>query len=585
MSDRPSIAPAAAAALLAGVPSRLVKKLDADPELAGKWTWTAAGDATTVTTPNGEVVRLAVTGGGGVMRAEDVSCSCLLAPRCLHVAAVVSLLSPAEPTSPAHPERALVEGERESKADVVALETEHREAVEIAWRAAAALVAMGADATGTAAQASLLRAIHACRAAGLHRAAAAATRVLAQIRELRADRPEFVLGQLTADLRELLVTLRGLSAATTVSTALIGTARRRYANIGGLRLFGVFTDAVAARSGYAGVVTYLTDGNGRMFTVSDVAPGGVERAAASYHAGADIGDATLSHRDLGRCGLFLAAATASKDGRLGAGKDVKAVRAGASAWTDPAIAALWTPSLADQLARLAAAAAEPVDRRPAGWDLVFVTGELVAGGGVLGLRLGDDSAVLLAPATDHAELRHRDNLIVLAAHRGRRIHLIGRARLDRPRTLAPLAVGVVDGTDSLALPDALGGRVNLAFERLGSAGVTPNAALAAPPAIEVPDPLVALRRRVDRVGLAGAATLPPEAGSEVHREAAAFEQRLMSGAATAIRALAATAHTGARRVDGRRAAVDAERFALAWLRAALYVDAADRRIARAVWLG
>jgi hypothetical protein len=344
-----------------------------------------------------------------------------------------------------------------------------------------------------------------------------------------------------------------------------------------------------------------------MFTVSDVAPGGVERAVASYRAGAEIGDATLSHKDLGRCGLYLGAATASRDGRLGAGKEVKAVRASASAWTEPAIAALWTPSLAEQLARLAAAAAEPVDHRPAGWDLVFVTGELVAvrtgadagphghrsggsgfalaGRGALGLRLADESAVLLAPATDHAELHHRDNLIALAAHRGRRIHLVGRARLDRPRTLAPLAVGVVDGTDSLALPDALGGRVNLAFERLGSAGVQAGAALATPPAIEVPDPLLALRRRVDRVGLAGAATLPPEAGGEIHREAHAFEARLLPGAAVALRALAQAAHTGARRVDGRRAAVDADRFALAWLRAALYVDAADRRIARSVWLG
>lgn len=574
MSDRPPIAPAAAAALLAAVPPRLIKKLDADPELATKWTWADS----TVTTPNGEVVTLATTAG----IVTDARCSCLLAPRCLHVAAVVSLLKPADPES------APAAGSAPSSvsiSDRIPLGADHRDAIALAWRAAAALVATGADATGTAAQASLLRAIHGCRAAGLHRAAAAATRVLAQIRELRADKPEFVLAQLTADLRELLITLRGLATATdAVPPALIGTARRRYTPIGGLRLHGVFTDAVVARSGYAGVVTYLTDGAGRMFTVSDVLPGGVERAAAGYHAAADIGDATLSHRELGRDGLFLAAATASPDGRLGSGKDVKAVRAGASAWSDPAIAALWQPSLADQLARLAAAAAEPIDRRPAGWDLVFVTGELVAGNRVLGLRLADDTGVMLAPASDHAELRHRDNLIVLAAHRGRRIHLIGRARLDRPRMLAPLAIGVVDGTDSLALPDALGGRVNLAFERLGSAGVTAATPVTAPPTIELPDPLLALRRRVDRVGLAGAATLPPEAATEIHREAAGLEQRLLPGAAVAVRSLAAAAHTGDRRVDGRRAAVDADRFAVAWLRAAVYIDAADRHIARSAWL-
>lgn len=572
-AERPAIAPDAAARLLAAVPPRLLKKLDADPDLAEKWTW----QATSVTTPNGEVVTLAITDGVVV----DATCSCLLAPRCLHVAAVVSLLAPSDASAPVP-----APGRSESGAGAeseIALTADHRDAIALAWRAATSLLATGAEAAGTTVQASLLRAIHACRAAGLQRAASAATRVLAQIRELRGDRPEFVLAQLTADLRELLVTLRGLATGT-ASPALIGTARRRYTPIGGLRLHGVFTDAVAARSGYAGVVTYLTDGNGRLFTVSDVAPGGVERAAASYGAGADIGDATLSHRELGRNGLFLAAATASSDGRLGSGKDVKAVRAGASAWSEPAIAALWQPPLAEQLARLAAAAAEPVERRPAGWDLVFVTGEIVVGAGAVGLRLADDSAVVLVPASDHPELRHRDNLIVLAAHRGRRIHVIGRARLDRPRQLAPLAVGVVDGAESLALPEALGGRANLGFERLGSAGVTAAAALATPPVPTLPDPLLALRRRIDRVGLAGAATLPPEAAAEVHREAVGFEQRLLPGAALAVRTLAAAAHAGDRRVDGRRAGVDADRFALAWLRAAVYVVAADRHIARAAWL-
>jgi hypothetical protein len=587
VTTRPTIAPAAAAALLAAVPSRLVKKLDADPEQAAAWTWSEDGTAVTATTPSGERVRLVAT-GGGVARAEDVTCTCLLAPRCLHVAAVVSLLRPddAAPAaaSSASASAAAAAAVPTPAAESVALTPDHADAIALAWRAAAALVTTGADATGTSAQATLLRAIHACRAAGLHRAGSAATRVLAQIRELRADRPEFALAQLTADLRELLGVLRALAAAGAAApSALVGTARRRYETIGGLRLYGVLSDAVAARSGYGGVVTYLTDGSGRMFTVSDVAPGDAARAAASYHAAADIGDATLSHRELGRAGLFLGAATASRDGRLGAGKDVRAVRAGASVWSEPAIASLWKPSLADQLARLAAASAEPIERRPAGYDLVFVTGELVVGGGAVGVVLADGRALALVPASDTAELRYRDNLIVLAAHRGKRVHLVGRVRLDRPRVVAPLAVGAVDATDSLVLPDALGGRVNLGFDRLGTAGATGGKLETPPPAASL-DPLLALRRRVERVGLAGAATLPPEAGGELHREAAAFTSRMLGGAATALRDLAAAAHQGDRRADGRRVPVDAERFALAWLRAAAYVDAAERRIAQASWL-
>jgi hypothetical protein len=582
---KPSIAPDVAAALLAAVPARLIKKLDADPDQATRWTW--ADDGLTATTPTGERVALH---GATITAAADVTCSCLLAPRCLHVAAVVALLAPAEAVEPAAAAAvaAAPAPAHAPAADTVALDADQRDAIALAWRAAAALIATGADATGTAAQAGVLRAIHACRAAGLHRAATAATRVLAQLRELRADRAEFELGQLATDLRDLLATLHALSTAPTATAALIGTARRRYEPIGGLRLHGVFTDAVAARSGYAGVVTYLTDG-ARLFTVSDVAPGDAARAVAAYDAGADIGDATLAHRDLGRAGLFLAAATASRDGRLGAGKDVRAARAAASSWDDPPIAALWAPPLAAQLARLAA----PADDRPAGSDLVFVTGEVVAGPA---LRLDDGTVLALAAATDRGELRHRDNLIALAARRGARVRVVARARLDRPRVIAPLAIGSASagadadadpsaaavGAASLPLPDALAGRVNLAFDRLGSAATSPHA-LAAPAAPDVPDPLLALRRRVERIALAGAATLPPEAAAELARERARFTRLLFPGAAAALAALAAAAHTGGRRADGRRASIDADRFARAWLRSAVYLDAASRHLAAARW--
>jgi hypothetical protein len=87
---RPVINAELAGTLTAAIPPRLIKKLDADPTLADKWTWTA----TSVTTDKGEVVTLVVT--------DDVitqlQCSCLLNPKCLHVAAVVTLLEPAEGT-------------------------------------------------------------------------------------------------------------------------------------------------------------------------------------------------------------------------------------------------------------------------------------------------------------------------------------------------------------------------------------------------------------------------------------------------------------------------------------------------------
>ncbi|MCW5806929.1 MAG: SWIM zinc finger family protein, partial [Deltaproteobacteria bacterium] len=83
---RPRIAADVAAALTAAIPPRLIKKLDAEPTLADRWTWSA----TAVVTDKNETVSLTLT--GEVI--TGVACSCLLQPKCLHIAAVVTLLEP-----------------------------------------------------------------------------------------------------------------------------------------------------------------------------------------------------------------------------------------------------------------------------------------------------------------------------------------------------------------------------------------------------------------------------------------------------------------------------------------------------------
>jgi hypothetical protein len=77
------------ATLAEQAPARLVKKLDAEPRVAETWTWAADGDRWTVTTDRGEVVTLT---GPRLATPADLSCSCLLAPRCLHLLAVVAIL-------------------------------------------------------------------------------------------------------------------------------------------------------------------------------------------------------------------------------------------------------------------------------------------------------------------------------------------------------------------------------------------------------------------------------------------------------------------------------------------------------------
>ena len=565
MSARPPIDPGVAAALTSQLPARLVKKLDAEPTLAEAWAWTA----TTVTTDKGEVVTLTLT--DGVVRA--VTCTCLLAPRCLHVAAVIARL----PIDDAIPLAAVAEA---APAVVSPVDEGLAPVAGRAVRVLADLLAAGGESAGAFAQAELMRAIHSCRAAGLHRLAAAQTRVLRSVRELRDDKATFALATLAADLREALAVAHALAAGD-ATLAVIGTARRDYATIGSLKLRGVFTEAVIARSGYAGAVTYLLGENGTLYTRSDIAPGDAARAAGAYEAPAGLGDAVLPHRELGRAVLFASGATASADGRLGAGQQVQAVRAQeTSTWEHPALAARWAEPLPTQLARIAERAGVTEELRPAGWDLVFVEGTIFGAPGTVVL-LVDETPVTLVTSFDDAALVARDNLRSLARATSLAVRVIGRVRLGQARRLEVLALAPAADESRLPMLAAWQGRVNLHYDRLTlpSLGGPAAVATSAPP----PDVLDALQRRIERVVLGGVQTLPTHAIVDLDREAAMLADRALHGGAEVLRDLAAFAHDATRSATGTRRHVDREGFARAWLRAALYAEAARRRFAVASW--
>ena len=587
--NRPKIAPDLAAALTAAVPARLLRKLDAQPALAEAWEW----DEDAVTTHRDDVVHLAIEGGV----VTGVTCSCLLSPRCLHVAAVVAALEPTEPTEPAESREPPSSPAATSGAPPPASSAASSAASAAAatFRVVADVLAAGAEACGAFAQAELLRSIHACRSEGLHRLASAQTRALRSIRELRADRPEFTLGVLAADLREALDVAHALSAGA-ADPPLRGTARRDYEPIGNLRLHGVLTEAVVTRSGYAGAITYLAAETGALYTRADVAPGDAGRAAAAYDAAAGLGDAILPHRELCRGGLFVEHATGSADGRLGAGHKVRAVRATEpSRWDRPPIDARFRTPLADQLARIAARDGDPDELRPAGWDLAFIEG--VIAGGPAGLAVprgdgGDDILLRLSPAP-HRMLPGRDNLAVLARGAGLRVRAIGRVRLNAPRELDLLAIGPAPGEQRFTLPEAWHGRANVQYDRIsplsmliaanGHAAAPAAAASTAAPAPSPDDLLAPLRRRVERAVLGGAGTLPVHALAELEREAASLDDRALSGGAGVLRDLAALAHEPGRDPSGARRTLDRSAFARAWLRAALYEAVARRRLGVASW--
>ncbi|MBL9019256.1 MAG: hypothetical protein JNL83_34020, partial [Myxococcales bacterium] len=143
------------------------------------------------------------------------------------------------------------------------------------------------------------------------------------------------------------------------------------------------------------------------------------------------------------------------------------------------------------------------------------------------------------------------------------------------------------GETRLVLAGGWSGRANLHYDRLAlpAIGDTAREITVAPAAMSGPaDELLApLRRRVERVVQGGAGTLPIHALAELEREASAFSARALRGAAEAMRDLAALAHDADRTMSGARRALDRASFARAWLRAALYEDAARRRLGLASW--
>jgi hypothetical protein len=559
--SRPASHPGLLEAVRSVVPERIRKRLEGGNPAEG-WTWAASAVNTTVTTDNGETVTVAPRDGG--VTAADVTCSCLLSPKCLHVLAVATALAAASPAAPAAGAKPAPPPEPPPRpvSPPVTLDAGQRGAVAATVRAARALLEAGATGAGPTAVDDLARAVHACRATALHRPARAGLRVLTGLSELRTGKPQFSLSTLTADLRELLWTAEVLARGAGRESD-VGIGRRSYSPAGTLRLYGVACEPVAASTGYGGVSTLLVDAQGALYTVSDVKPGGAARAKAACEAPAQLGGATLSHRELSRHGLFVQNATRSADGRLGMGEGVRAVRAGRTTFAEEALARRF---LVPATAQLAAA-------EDGGWLFLVVTLAGAQGSALIAAVDGLPSPVRLVSPTDHKEFAYLENLRLLARAPGLRLRLV--ARPVGRRTLTVLAVGPAEGEDRMSLPEDWGGRVSLGYDQLRSSHVrelAPREVEVEVVSEEAPDPLAPLRRRVERLVLGGRSTLPGAAAALVEREQAAMARLQLHGGATLAGALFRSA-----RVPGP------EVLCVEWLRAATWLDAAGAAVTVADW--
>ncbi|MER7273024.1 hypothetical protein ABT369_01070 [Dactylosporangium sp. NPDC000244] len=587
-----------------GLPARLRKKLDDAVGRFAALAVVADGDRYTVAIDDATTVTL-LAPGGVVRTAAEVTCTCLLAPNCLHRAGVLSNAPvwDASATPEGTPE-VEVEVAAEVSAEVAAgdkapeapgdeLGVAQRAAVEQVWRAAVAVLGGGVSGSGTVARAALLRAAHEAQATKVYKLAAAARVVATQLQAARGDDAHYRLADLSDAMRELLLVAHALR--TGASTEL-GTARRQYHVEGSLRLYGLCCTAVLAGTGHAGVVTYAADRDGRLWMVADVMPGDAKRAARGGDATLAMGETALTHRGFTRAGLVVTGATAAGSRQLGAGRGVRAVTASGAAWHEEPLAGLWAEPVAAQVHRAFAALAEPLTERTAGADLLFLT-VTVRGtdGDAIQAEHADGTPLTLRVAVDHPALGYRENLRVLGRAAGLRMLLIARPDPGRPGTVLPLAVAPVEGEQW-----RVEGHADLAFDRLHSSQLpqehlreevaSARPAAAGPAAEEVWRPAVRdpalqlLSAQVERTVNGGRVMLTFPAGRGPSDATRLRRARLDAGAALLDR-LVAAANDRPRNAFGRLGDDDGTAFAQAWLAAATYADAAARALAEASWLG
>jgi hypothetical protein len=561
----PPVAPAVLADVLDALPPRLRKRVDASLDRAAEWAVTVDGD-----TARAELdadTSLTWTLHDGVLtEADDLVCSCLLAPRCLHRGIAVAAAEVADVVASAP-----VVAVEEPAAATAEVREDERLAATVLWEAAATVLRSGATGSGAVVRAELLRAVHTARVAGLHRAAAGGLRIAAALAAARTGDSSFDREVLTAELVDLLLLCHDLRAGT-VTAELRGTARREYTPIGSLRLYGLCTEAVVTTSGYGGVVTHLVDEDGELWTVPAIMPGGAERVTAAASGPVAIGESGLTHRELGRAGLLLSGGTASPDRRLGAGKAVRAVAASGAAWDAPPLAGLWAQPLAEQVTR----AFQPDSpHRPASADLLFLDGTVLgAAGNALRVSVGNAHLDLVGEGE-----RARENLRVLASAAGLRLRVVARLLPDRPGTAVALAV-----SGELALPADLRRRVDLGLDRLQRSHVIGDGSRELPPRPEpterVPPVLRPLENVLHRVALGGRAVAAIASAS---RDVAALSRIGLTGTADLLADLAATSRDRERDAFGRVVRDAGDAFPVAWLRAGVHVREFTRATARRAW--
>ncbi|MFE5790446.1 hypothetical protein [Rhodococcus erythropolis] len=554
------------AAAIAALPTRLQKRADAVIATRNDWLLSTTDTGVRVHLAGEVTVELAVAAN----QVETAVCTCLLSPRCAHRAAVLSACPPAEQQDSAESDPIPPDAE-------TTVSAAHRAAARSLWDAAANLIENGCAAAGAAERALLLRAVHTARAVGLHRGARSGAELAEQLRRYGERSAEFSLTGLHQGAVETLLACHLVQSQTTLSSAEIGRARRRYEPVGGLRLFGLISEPVVTASGYAGVVTWMVDSSGVRYSMSDVQPGGVERCVSDLPV-ALVGSG-IDHRRLAQRGLTLSGATATESGRLGRGVTVSAVPGAHvdQAWTSVAVRRLFDVPVREQVA----AALTDSDGDEGRLGLICCDVE-VSSATVHSVQvMSEGLPIELAVPPGVPGLLYAQNLRQLGRVPGARMRLVGRIAADRPGQLVALAIRP-------RRRSAVGDIRNLAWDPVTHAELSDSVEVdAVHPIWErgvettcIQAPLMRASDRLHQV-LRGGRRMAR--GPVCLRDVDWLRESAMPNLAQSFAELFSAAKSSERDEFGRRALLHGERFTIAWLRAAVMVTASRARSQRESW--
>ncbi len=463
----PTITAELLAAIMDAAPTRVRKRLDREPNAASNWQWSHTPQTWTIVVGD-ETVCLKSNLADQITQLTEVSCSCLLAPKCFHVLACVTLLEIASNDKDSSAQElvgAIVESDVAPSEEIDITDAMRRAAVE-SLRAIDGVMVSGARASGLLVQSSLLRAAHQSRAEGLLQLSAALIRMVEGIQRLRRVDDHTDCEALRRDAVAAINAANELLHAGTLTPANLGYSRRPFSPVKLKRLYGVLAEPILTLSGYAGVVTHLLGDDGQLYQIVETRPGDANLIGQAYRGGIDLGRTTTSAQVISRSRIDVQNLTCSPDGRLGKGSRTRWAIEPSSYQESVGGGERWTVSLADQVTSVFDCASEPDLLRHGGWDLVCVRGKVLGanGSGVAFEPEAGQSRLTLGISIDDRSLPFRENLQMLARCPGLEIEVLGRVRLHQAGWINALSFHAL--SEDIMLPDAWGGRCHLGLDEL-----------------------------------------------------------------------------------------------------------------------